>query len=221
MFDIIDAEKCFSKNIAPFTFRKGEYDSCEPYFRAKKELPATAPAPKKRKKNTAEPSVTDIETEKRHEELRSHLTACLEQLDACWPAHWENTKGLEKASNLETETIDFPSIQAMVETAHGKFDTPTEDEEDDTVAEFELSDPVTMELDIFSVFNTMIINRENETKLLEMTPTCQYLIPPKSEFLMGSLKSSIRQLGTYVQKLGGADLIVMDPPWPNKSGNIK
>lgn len=217
MFDIIDSEACFSKAIAPYRLIKGEFDVCEPYFRAKKE---DTPTPKKRrKKNTTAkaPSVTDIETQKRHEELRPLLMSCIEQLETIWPQRWKDIKEASpREGGDKTETIYFPSIQSMVETAQGKFNY-ADAEEETVVKEHNLTSFITKDLDLFSIFNVMCTNAEDKLKLLEMTPTCQYIIPPKSAFLMGSIQNSAKQLGSYVSKLGGADLMVLDPPWPNKS----
>lgn len=197
MFDIIDSEACFSKAIAPYRLIKGEFDLCEPYFRAKKE---DAPAPKKRrKKNTAAkaPSVTDIETQKRHEQLMPMLMSCMEQLERLWPQRWKDIKEPSpREGGDKTETIYFPSIQSMVETAQGKFNY-ADAEEETVVKEHHLTSFITKELDLFSIFNIMCINAEDKLKLLEITPTCQYIIPPKSSFLMGSIQNSAKQLGSY------------------------
>ncbi|KAI8086880.1 MT-A70-domain-containing protein [Gilbertella persicaria] len=105
----------------------------------------------------------------------------------------------------------------MVEMAHQKFSYQEQEQE---VRSFEFTCDVTKDLDLFSVFDLICINKSmNEVKLLQITPAAVYLIPPKSTYLMGSMTSSLNQLGTYaqVQSIGGADLIIMDPPWPNKS----
>ncbi|KAI8086879.1 uncharacterized protein B0P05DRAFT_532748, partial [Gilbertella persicaria] len=95
MFDFIDSEKYFSRNIEPYQLIKGEFDVCKPYFyskqdRAEKEGPQT----KKRKKNkiSKEPSETEIETEKRHKELRDTLLKCLQELLNSWPIHLKEKK---------------------------------------------------------------------------------------------------------------------------------
>lgn len=210
MFDIIDSETCFSKDIGPYHMIKGEFDVCERYFCAKAEITESSseaqPLNKKRKKkNTKAPSVAEIETQKRHEELRPQLVSCLESIQEVWPNKWKEIKVPSAATTKETvekDTIDFPSIQTMVETAHGKFSnnfqTDNEDEQRDAPAEFILSDDITKDLDLFSIFNLVCINAEKKRlKLLQITPSCQYLIPPKSTFLMGSIANSTKQLGSY------------------------
>ncbi|GAA5810000.1 hypothetical protein MFLAVUS_003415 [Mucor flavus] len=214
MLDIIDSEKCFSRDIEPYTLIEGEFDVCEPYFRPKKE--STEP-PKKRKKTVPKaPSVADVETQKRHEEIRPNLALCLEQIESIWPESWKQIKSPRTINGVEAETIDFPSIQTMVEMARGKFGQNDDDDDEDS-AEYNLSATVITDLDMFSIFNLICINAESTLKLLQITPACQYIIPPKSSFLMGSIADSLSQLGNYVNRKGGADLIVMDPPWPNKS----
>jgi hypothetical protein len=201
MFGIIDSEKCFSQDISPYYLIKGEFDVCEPYFRAKVESAAESP-PKRRKKNnknTKPPSVADIETQKRHQELRPQLISCIKSLNKVWPDRWKDIKLPRTIKTVEAETIDFPSIQAMVETAHGRFNN-INDEEQEEAAQFTFSDYTTKELDLFSIFNLVCINAENKLKLLQITPSCQYLIPPKSTFLMGSIANSAKQLGSYGKK---------------------
>ncbi|KAL9542898.1 hypothetical protein MBANPS3_008371 [Mucor bainieri] len=224
MFDIIDSEKGFSKGISPYKLIEGEFDVCQPYFRAKKEEAPDAPAAKKRRKNkTKNPSNADVDSQKRHQELRPQLMACLEQLPEQWPAEWKAKTAPTLAgpsTDNETQAVDFPSIQQMVETAQDKFsfNTCPDDENGIHVPEFKLTLPVTTEIDIFSIFNTVYINESlTDVKLLQFTPSATYLIPPESSFLMGSMQNSLDQLGAHIGKLGGADLIVMDPPWPNKS----
>lgn len=191
MFDIVDSEQAFSKDIAPYTLIEGEFDVCEPYFRVKKE--STEPAKKRKKTVPNPPSRADLETQKRHEGLRPHLVSCLEGIETIWPTTWKEIKSPRIVDTVETESIDFPSMQAMVETARGKF---SYEEEEDAV-EYELSEPITTDLDVFSIFNLVCINSENSLKLLQITPTCQYIIPPKSSFLMGSIADSLSQLGNY------------------------
>lgn len=193
MFDIIDSEKCFEKDISPFKLIKGEFDVCERYFTAKKEDLDAPPVKKRKKKNPKSLSVTDVETQKRHEELRPQLLTCIEHFTKIWPDYWKCIKKptTKDQSIVENETIDFPSIQAMVETAQGKFNTMEEEKV------YELSNYITKDLDLFSIFNIMCVNAEDKLKLLEITPTSQYIIPPKSKFLMGSIENSTQQLGSY------------------------
>lgn len=185
MFDIIDSEKCFSRDLSPYSLIIGEFDVCEPYFSAKKD--STEPVKKRKKTNT--PSVCDIETQKRHEELRPHLISCLEKIQTVWP--FKDIKIPRTFKAVESETIDFPSMQAMVETARIKFSS-SEDAE-----ELELSGPVTTDIDLFGVFNLVCINNQDMLNLLAITPACQYIIPPKSSFIMGSIANSAAQLGSY------------------------
>ncbi|KAL7315253.1 hypothetical protein PS15m_006724 [Mucor circinelloides] len=224
IFDIIDSEQDFSKGISPYRLIKGEFDVCQPYFRAKKEESLDSPVTKKQKKNKPKnPSNADLDTQKRHQELRPQLALCLEQLPERWPDEWKAKTTptiIDPSADDESQAVDFPSIQQMVETAQDKFsfNTPPDKDNDLHAPEFELTLAVTVDVDIFSIFNTVYINKSlTDVKLLQFTPSATYLIPPKSSFLMGSMQNSLDQLGSHINKLGGADLIVMDPPWPNKS----
>lgn len=185
MFDIIDSEKCFSRDISPYSLVIGEFDVCEPYFSPKKA--SVEPAKKRKKPNT--PSICDIDTQTRHEELRPHLISCLEKLQAVWP--FSDIKKPRTIKTVESETIDFPSMQAMVETARIKFSS------NEDADELELTDPVTTGIDLFGVFNLVCINNQDILSLLTITPNCQYIIPPKSSFLMGSIANTASQLGNY------------------------
>jgi hypothetical protein len=200
MFTIIDSEKCFSGSVPPYYLIKGEFDVCQPYFRVKREDVTTkeGPAIKKRKRNKQKTestqSVTDLETQKRHELLRPTLLLCIEQLTENWPSRWIETTVPNQNLSIPSDPIDFPSIQHMVETAQNKFSEADEDEEPIL---FKLDSHVTKELDIFSIFNLVCINESLETRLLHITPEATYLIPPNSAFLMGSINNSLNQLGSY------------------------
>ncbi|OBZ81336.1 Methyltransferase-like protein 4 [Choanephora cucurbitarum] len=203
MFDLIDSEKCFSKGISPYKLISGEFDVCSPYFQAKKR--STEPPHKRQKSNT------ERETEERHQTIRTQLVACLDQLAEQWPANWKERQ-TPTTQDTETETVDFPSMQQMVEMAQLKFSFES-DKEEECVA-IELEDQT---IDLFSVFGTVYRNSSDDVRWLPLTMTANYLIPPHSTFLMGSMLNTIDLLGNYVETIGGADLIVMDPPWPNKS----
>lgn len=200
-FDVIDAEKCFSKDLFPYSLIQGEFNVTQPYFRANLNQPK-----KKRKKS----STTDEGTARRHEELKPMLTECLTQLKTCWKEK-ENQIDLEK-KEMKNE-IDFTSIQPMVEAAILKF---TKEQELD-ILDISQED-IYRDLDIFSIFNKVCVNDTLQLKLLEITPTATYLIPPRSSFIMGSMTdNSLQQLSEHVSLSDGVDLIVIDPPWPNKS----
>ncbi|KAI8972023.1 MT-A70-domain-containing protein [Mycotypha africana] len=231
MVDIVDSEECFNKDIAPYRIRQGEFDVQKPYFYAKNQPTDQQRPSKKRKKSVKEvsPSEADMKTKERHHVLRAQIIACLEQLPQVLPKKLlkhENTSSITRENDEDStsETIDFPSIQKMVEVSQNKFTTVVQEDDDSNEGKqfmpalFEFTSSVTTELDIFSIFNTVCINRAVEgVRLLQLTPTAMYLIPPKTAFLMGSLANSMKQLDAYITSVGRADLIVMDPPWPNKS----
>ncbi|KAI8890398.1 MT-A70-domain-containing protein [Backusella circina FSU 941] len=203
---IIDTEKNFSTEL--YRLKPGDFDIKEPYFRPSKSAPTESNTKKRRKRN--EPKQADIDTQKRHEELKPFLTACLAMLK------WETKEILlhnKEEEDTIKEAIDFPTIQAMVQSAHLKFDQQDEEEE----APYHFETDCCKELDIFQIFNRVYINPTKKITLLEFNKDATYLLPPRSTFLMGSMQDSLKQLGSYVHSIGGADLIVMDPPWPNKS----
>lgn len=201
MFDIIDSEKGFSKGISPYKLIQGEFDVCQPYFRAKKEETLDVPATKRRRKNKPKnPSNADLDTQKRHQELRPQLVACLEQLPEKWPDEWKAKTTPTVIADDESQAVDFPSIQQMVETAQDKFsfDTSPDNDDDIHVPAFELELPITTEIDLFSIFNTVYVNTSlTDVKLLQFTPSATYLIPPRASFLMGSMQNSLDQLGAH------------------------
>ncbi|KAI8364398.1 MT-A70-domain-containing protein [Blakeslea trispora] len=218
MFDLIDSESCFSKRIKPYKLIPGEFDVCSPYFRAK-EVNEQEPERKRRRKNKTEShqSNADIETEEKHQMIRTQLLECLNKLSEKWPEQWKERKA-PCTRDTEVNTIDFPSIQQMVEMANQKFAFDPTEEAEQEAPFHELAEDQTKTLDMFSVFGRICKNSSTElVKWIQFTPTATYLIPPDSTFFMGSMSNTLSQLGTYVETLGGADLIVMDPPWPNKS----
>lgn len=205
MFEIIDSEKSFSDGISPYSLIKGEFDVFQPYFRAKKEETSDAPVSKKQKKNSRNPSNADLDTKKRHQELRPQLISCLEQLPDKWPTDWKvkTSPTVIQPDAANAQGVDFPSIQQMVETAQDKFSLKASQDDENVIGvpEFEFNLPVTKELDIFSIFNVVCINKSlTDVKLLQFTPSATYLIPPKSTLLMGSMENSLNQLGSYGKK---------------------
>lgn len=183
-FDIIDAEQCFSKDMNPYTLIPGEFNVFEPYFQERQGTP------KKRQRKS--PSITDVETEKRHEELRPLLTDCIDKLQAVWPKREQKSTEPKEIKN----EIDFPSIQSMVESAHNRF-TSQHDERIELPEESD-DDTAYRDLDIFSVFNKICINSAQRLKQIEITPSAKYLIPPRSSFIMGSMTDgSLQQLSDY------------------------
>ena len=183
-FDIIDAEQCFSKDMNPYTLIPGEFNVFKPYFQERQGTP--------KKKQRKSPSITDVETEKRHEELRPLLTNCIDKLQAVWSKHEQNSTEPKEIKN----EIDFPSIQSMVESVHNRF-TSQHDERIELPEEND-DDAAYRDLDIFSVFNKICINSAQRLKQIEITPSAKYLIPPRSSFIMGSMTdSSLQQLSDY------------------------
>lgn len=181
-FDIIDAEQCFSKDLTPYHLIQGEFNLLKPYFYANQE------SPKKKKRKTT-PSKADIETAKRHEELRPILMNCLNELKICWK---EKNQVEPKEKKGEKNEIDFPSIQQMVEKAQMRFS------DEQIYEKIDLVDMIYKDLDIFSVFNKICMNNTDQLKLLEITPTATYLIPPQSTFIMGSMTDgSLEQLSEH------------------------
>lgn len=189
MYSIIDSEKCFSNDIA-YRLKKGEFDVCEPYFRNSKSQQRVS----KKQKTEHKPSNADLETKRRHEQvLQPMILGCLEQIQAEWP--WKDKKTPNTVeSSSEKNMIDFPSMQVMVEAAHFKFTDPQEE----TLSKYEFNEPVSTDMDVFSVFHTLCVNEsKTETKLMQLTSEATYLIPPNSTFLMGSLENTIDSLGSY------------------------
>ncbi|KAI7849734.1 MT-A70-domain-containing protein [Circinella umbellata] len=75
----------------------------------------------------------------------------------------------------------------------------------------------TTTMEILDVFHKVIRNPSVDYCTMLKLDSNNYLIPPRSEFLMSDLTTGMTDLVSYVEQAGKRDLIVMDPPWPNKS----
>ncbi|KAI8144744.1 MT-A70-domain-containing protein [Fennellomyces sp. T-0311] len=106
------------------------------------------------------------------------------------------------------DPIDFPSLMALAQASQRFF-------HQDEHIKLDLTEPTTA-MDTLDVFHQVIHNQRKYCATLTLG-TNDYLVPPGSAFLMSDLTTGMADLVSYVQQSGKCDLIVMDPPWPNKS----
>ncbi|CAO3633454.1 unnamed protein product [Cunninghamella echinulata] len=71
------------------------------------------------------------------------------------------------------------------------------------------------EIDVLNIFYQMIQNDTFVCQKIKLNDAI-YIIPPNSAFFMGDLEN-INDLLLYDMNKNSYDLVVMDPPWPNKS----
>jgi hypothetical protein len=60
--------------------------------------------------------------------------------------HWRDIKLPIAVETVDTETVDFPSIQAILKTALSKFDMNGEEEEENCITQYELTLDITRSL---------------------------------------------------------------------------
>lgn len=223
--DLLDCRQSFSKDLRIsndeyLQLRRDEFRVIKPYYRVgqkrkRDEDNDEVDAPGQRNK-------ADIETEQRHRELRSFLMQCLDQIPKPFQFSKEDTVDVEDNDDgkdkpdQDQEAIDFVSLSDMARIqshfamsqehylAEATTRTATTTEED-------------VNMDVLDVFNSWIRNPSDICKLLTLEKMHTFLIPPRSQFYMSDMATSMTQLVAEAERVGGFDFVVMDPPWPNKS----
>ncbi|KAG4302823.1 hypothetical protein PCK1_000983 [Pneumocystis canis] len=79
--------------------------------------------------------------------------------------------------------------------------------------------------DWLDIYNRIVTNSDCNTKSITISNNI-FHIPPKSSFILGNLEVNIDSLINFTQKNGLfdiiiIDIIIIDPPWQNKSSNRK
>ena len=205
--DVIDCQSAFSKELVlhsqALQLRRGEFSVHEPYFKSS----ATALAGQKRKReNTA-----DIDTENWHQEhARPFLIKCIDELPSNVFSHLDNTEDTSTATTKDDSGIDFTSLVSLAQ-ASSRF-TRTMDHLELT----EENHVITMEpLDVFY----RILSNPSPRNSMQITIEEQnYIMPPGASFYMSDMSTGMKDLKAHARSIGFYDFVVMDPPWPNKSG---
>lgn len=202
--DVIDCQAAFSKQLnlhsQPLQLRRGEFSVHEPYYKSSGST-ASAGQKRKRQENTA-----DIETENWHQEhARPFLIQCINELPKDVFSHLDNT---ETAASNDAIGIDFTSLVSLAQ-ASSRF-TQKEDH-----LNLPPGNHVMEPLDVFH----RIISNPSTSNAVQITIQDQdYIIPPGASFYMSDMSTGMKDLKAHARSIGFFDFVVMDPPWPNKSG---
>ncbi|RUS18886.1 MT-A70-domain-containing protein [Endogone sp. FLAS-F59071] len=236
---LLDCEPAFSKELVAgsdsWILKPGEFDVDEPYFHertpqfARKEatdgpgqtgLDPTGPR-KRRKFYT--PSAADVGLHEHHESIRDFLVGALEEAGAVWAearkgvAMMQAPRSCAEGVDLLDE-IDFVQQAELVKIVKGfgGADIRQSNEDDNEVIQLDKDTASTWDLP--DLYGTVIKNPSvSKCKIIELAIGGQrYLIPPRASSLISDI-SGISSLLGHARQLGGYDLIVIDPPWPNKS----
>ncbi|KAG4305541.1 hypothetical protein PORY_001097 [Pneumocystis oryctolagi] len=70
------------------------------------------------------------------------------------------------------------------------------------------------------ICNRVVTNSDNYLKSINISDNI-FHIPPKSSFILGNLETNIDSLINFIHKKGAFDIIILDPPWKNKSSSRK
>ncbi|KTW28438.1 hypothetical protein T552_01701 [Pneumocystis carinii B80] len=74
--------------------------------------------------------------------------------------------------------------------------------------------------DWLDIYNRVVTNSDYDTKSIKISNDI-FHIPPKSSFILGNIEDNIDSLVNYIIKNGTFDIIILDPPWKNKSSARK
>ncbi|CAO3611430.1 unnamed protein product [Cunninghamella blakesleeana] len=211
LIDIIDCHSSFGM-LPWYTLKGNDFSLDQPYFRQptfevnnKQDNKESPPQKKKRRINK-----TDVLTEEIHSHLKPFLIKVLDQLSKALieqPGMLLKSISIEKekSNNEEKDIIQFPDWISMALAAR-RFqiiENHVNPLDKDT------------EFDVLNIFYQMIQNDSTVCRKIKLN-NANYIIPPNSAFFMGDLEN-INDLLLYDMNKNCYDLVVIDPPWPNKS----
>ncbi|KAI8337198.1 MT-A70-domain-containing protein [Chlamydoabsidia padenii] len=205
--DIIDCTTAFS--ILPwYKLQHHDFDLQQPYYRIK-STPDANPRPKKKQRI----STTDIQTQERHDDLLPFLLQCMDHTTAYWQQHRTTAnQDLQHKNGVQQKDvspmINFPDWIPMA-SASRRFHHADK-------IPIAILDQEQQEFELLDLFNQVIKNESLVCRNIKLGDHGTFIIPPQSDFFMGDLEN-INDLVMTDNKTNGYDLIVMDPPWPNKS----
>ena len=114
---IVDCQAAFSQNLHPchskqWLLKSADFDVHEPYFRASQH-------PSKKRKATAPSNPADVDTEKRHQDVRSFLLTCIKEAEKVWPTVKNEASQVDESPPCKTEDdpIDFTSLVSVAQAA--------------------------------------------------------------------------------------------------------
>ncbi|KAI9014372.1 MT-A70-domain-containing protein [Phycomyces nitens] len=190
--DIVNCQAAFSMGLngkqTTWNLRPGEFEVHEPYFRAKVVMDDKATEHKPKKRQKTEKSVTEVETEKRHNEIRDFLLTGLQEVEAVWEDHGQS----QVKARQDKDLLDFTQMASLV-NATRRF-ALQEDHEPILLKED------CTEIDTLGVFDTIVSNPSEYCRTLSLSKGHNYLIPLKSSFLMGDLDTSMDALTDHVHR---------------------
>lgn len=207
--DVVDCQAAFSKELVlhsqELQLRRGQFSVHEPYYKSN----TTASAGQKRKRE----NIADIETESWHlEHARPFLVQCIKELSKDVFSQLDSTKHTSTASSNDDSGIDFTSLVSLAQ-ASSRFTRQLD------CLELTDQDHVT-DMEPLDVFHRMISNSSTSNAVQITIQDQNYIIPPGASFYMSDMSTGMKDLKTHARSIGFYDFIVMDPPWPNKSGKL-
>ncbi|KAI8903438.1 MT-A70-domain-containing protein [Powellomyces hirtus] len=111
------------------------------------------------------------------------------------------------------EELDFIKFRELADiSGSAKYSLPDDEEADADSNQYPILTVDDLSEDVSDIFNTVVSNPSTGCKTMSLFGH-SYIIPAQSSFIMSDLAKAPRLLNT----LDPFDLIVMDPPWPNKS----
>ncbi|KAL1921514.1 uncharacterized protein VTP21DRAFT_11230 [Calcarisporiella thermophila] len=204
---LIDLARGFS--TAGFVLNTAEFEVTVPY---------SASLPKKRKRDSStdatcehgdennEAVTTGQFDEDYHSMMREIIALGLREIREGWNAEYRVRTGNEVVYD-DKENMDFVGLISMVDSM--RRNAMLEVNEGETILNEDT------ELETTEIFHRLITNSTRTTLNLSYAGS-KYLIPPGSTFLLSDI-ADIKILAKHAERHGYFDLIVLDPPWPNKS----
>ncbi|KAI9494899.1 MT-A70-domain-containing protein [Zychaea mexicana] len=209
-FTVIDCENAFSQGLTTestqYHLRDGEFDVQQPYYTT------SSIAGQKRKRGHDSETLTADWHETNARPFLSPILPIVKEA-AFGDRNYTKVSSPSSETNDDSDPgdpINFASLTELAQASQRFF----QQEEHDQV---DLADTETTTMEILDVFHRIVHNPADTCCRVLTLDNNSYLVPPQSAFLMSDLTTGMEDLVSYVQQAGKRDLIVMDPPWPNKS----
>jgi len=147
-----------------------------------------------------------------HNTLREAIVAALDKIQK---EHGQDWCLERKTKAFDTHGPLFPLMIHDFKSNLGLLQSPSEEPLD--ISDYETG----TSFDLTDIYQSIIRNSSHHYHSLTITTSSvgayNFIIPPRSSFLLAPVQTSIGIWSKYATSVGLFDFILLDPPWPNRS----